>query len=462
MVRLVNISEIPVKSDSYLSESYRIGKEINEVHSRDNLKARHLQSGEKRAVQIIPKSLISSQAAQDQLLTEISVLSSLDHPNLIKLYEYYQDSLNYYMVSERALGSNLLSPIVGHISESLCASYMQQIFSVLSYLKSFQVLHRNIKPESFIFSSKANTGNFKLVNFQMCVMANNNLATGRIGTPYYIAPEVLSGSYSCTCDMWSAGVIMYLLLGGTPPFNGRTQDAILRAVSIGTFDFNSEIWGAISDPAKELISRLLEKNPQVRITPDEALSHSWLGNTNNAPPSKEISSLYVTNLSSFKSKEKSKRAIVRYMASGFTKKAEREELLAMFRSLDVNQNGLLSKQELKVGFTKLFGNRLKNVDSELDKIIAEVDLDNSGEISYNEFVVAAMGKQKLMDRQRLEEVFKSIDVNNSGTIDIAELRMMLSKFVNDETTLQEMVKECDVNGDGLIDIHEFIKLMLKA
>ena len=183
------------------------------------------------------------------------------------------------------------------------------------------------------------------------------------------------------------------------------------------------MWGRVSEAAKDLIRRILVLDPAVRITPAEALAHAWFQNTSNELPPKEQAAPYIANLSNFSAAEKCKRSVFRYIGAQFLKENETNELLALFRSLDVNQNGFLSKDELKSGFSRLFGNRIKNADAELDRIIAEVDLDRSGEISYNEFAVAVMGKQKILERKRLEEVFKSIDINHNGSIDIEELEL---------------------------------------
>ena len=179
-------------------------------------------------------------------------------------------------------------------------------------------------------------------------------------------------------------------------------------------------------------------------------------------PPRELSAVFISNLSRQKAKEILKKNVFRYIGTFFIAKAERDELLSLFSILDTNKDGHLSRDELKDGLIKLFGNRIRNIDNEVNKIMAEADLDQSGEISYSEFVTFTIDHEKLLNRNRLEAVFNSLDANNSGTIDASEFREIFSKFADvDHESIDAMIRECDLNGDGVIDLAEFTSLMLK-
>jgi calcium-dependent protein kinase len=287
--------------------------------------------------------------------------------------------------------------------------------------------------------------------------------TQRVGTPYYIAPEVLRHQYTSKCDIWSAGVIMYILLCGFPPFGGNTDKEILHKVSIGRYSFPSPEWDRISFEAKDLIEKMMNFNTGVRVTAREALSHPWLQNANRIHVNPDYASPLLRNLQNFRAKQKLKKATLNFISSQLTTKEEREEMTQLFRSLDTDQNGTLSKEELKQGFSKLFGNTIEDIDSEVNRIMNEVDINKSGEIDYSEFISATINRQQLLSKNRLETAFKTFDLDNSGAIDAEELKLVLGKYHNyDDSFWHELIKECDLNGDGVIDLNEFTRMMLNS
>ena len=255
---------------------------------------------------------------------------------------------------------------------------------------------------------------------------------------------------------------MHVLLVGILPFKAKDETSILKAISSGRVGFNRPIWKRISVQAKDLIQKILVVNPALRISPSEALAHPWLELTNNSPPAKERAVRCFSNISAFKAKEKWKKAIYRYIAAHFSASKDEEYVTKLFRYLDTNHDGMLSREELKEGTLKLFGTKVKNIDAEIDKILAETDLDESGQIDYSEFMVAAMGKREFLERHRLEEVFNSMDIDGNGFIDAEEMGVMLSRFVADDKTIEDFLKLADTNKDRRIDLPEFIKALRKS
>ena len=460
---LMRPQDIPTRSDSSLTDRYRLGSYLFEDSYHRVVKCTLLSPCTKLVLNSYPKIEIS-QVTATRFLSELSALLLLDHPNTCKVHEYFQDSRNFYIVMERAKGSTLVSRILASdpLTEAVAAGYMQQIFSVLSHMQALHIAHRNLKPETLVFLSE-NSEILKLISFKSCVVLGpGQTVRSRIGTPQFMAPEVLRGKYSNTCDMWSAGVILYLLLGGSLPFTGKCQDSIMKAISLGVFEFSSPIWERVSEQAKDLIRGILVLDPSARITPEQALAHAWIRNARDEPPTREYTARYFAHLAEFNAKSIYKKSVYRYIAAFFTMSNEEEQLAQLFKFLDTDKNGLLSRQELREGSLKLFGNRFKNIDVEIDGILEKVDLDGSGQISYKEFCVAAIGRHKVLERKRLEDVFRSIDIDGNGFIDVQELRTMLGRFINDPKCIEEFLVAADTNKDGLIDVHEFIKVMRKG
>ena len=199
---------------------------------------------------------------------------------MIKLYEYFEDETNVYLICELCRGGELFDRIIENefFDEAKAAEIFKQILMALNYCHSMQIVHRDLKPENFLFANKENEADLKIIDFGLSKILNGGKLQRmktRAGTPYYISPEVLAGNYDVSCDMWSAGCMLYILLCGYPPFYGDDNQEILQMVSKGVFDFDGEEWDDISKEAKDLIKKLITK-PERRLTAAEALKHPFI------------------------------------------------------------------------------------------------------------------------------------------------------------------------------------------
>ena len=256
---------------------------------------------------------------------------------------------------------------------------------------------------------------------------------------------------------------MYILLCGFPPFGGQTDDQILKKIAVGRFGFPSPEWDNISYEAKDLITKMLNFDHSRRISAQEALQHSWLTNASKAQINPQLVRTLFQNLKTFRTERKLQKATLSYIISQLSTSKDREEMLELFKTLDKDGNGTLSKSELVAGFHRIYGNDIEDLEEEVDKIMVNVDANRSGEIDYSEFVVATMNRQKLLSREKLEAAFKAFDLDNSGTISADELKTVLGRFHSyDDSIWQEIIKEVDTNGDGVIDLREFTEMMLKV
>jgi len=281
------------------------------------------------------------------------------------------------------------------------------------------------------------------------------------GTPYYIAPEVLFEKYDEKCDIWSCGVIMYILLCGYPPFNAETDNEILNKIKIGKFTFPDEEWDNVSAEAKDLITCMLAYAPGDRMSASDCLNHKWLtvniSLTNQ--PDRNFSIKCLNNMKKFHAERKLQQAALTYIVNHLVSKEDKNELLGLFQQFDKNGDGVLTREEILEGYKEFLGEM--EAEKEADRIMAEVDIDKSGTIDYNEFILAALNRQKVLSKEKLEATFKMFDKDGSGTISAEEIKNVLGVTFSDQKALDAVIKEVDINGDGEISLVEFKEMMVK-
>eukprot|EP00928_Gymnodinium_smaydae_P086880 TRINITY_DN71289_c0_g1_i1.p1 TRINITY_DN71289_c0_g1~~TRINITY_DN71289_c0_g1_i1.p1 ORF type:complete len:504 (+),score=135.32 TRINITY_DN71289_c0_g1_i1:115-1626(+) len=419
----------------------------------------HKTTGASRAIKTIPRASMKN---MDRFQKELAIMKMMDHPNIIKLYESFEDHKNFYLVMELCLGGELFDRIIdsGHFTEVQAAIVMQHIFRAIYYMHECKVCHRDLKPENFLFTSKdpLETTTLKIIDFGLaCTFSAGQLLTTKAGTPYYVAPQVLAGKYDQSSDLWSCGVIMYVVLCGYPPFNGDTDAAVLAKVRLGNFSFNSTDWRNVSEDAKNLIRQLLKMNPAERYTAEAALQHVWVKNKAPRAADAELSTGFVDNLKGFRSQNKLKKAALHVIATQLTE-TQIKALREIFMSLDSNQDGLLTVTELREGLEKQFA----EIPSDLQQIMEDVDADGSGVIDYTEFLAATLEKHIYLQEDVCWAAFRVFDRNGDGKISKEEIAHVLGDGDVQALAckdLAEVMQEVDNNGDGEIDFEEFMQMM---
>ena len=235
------------------------------------------------AMKVIRKSPSKNSKEEDDLMNEIEILRKLDHPNILKITDFYALKNEYNIITEYCQEGELFDEIKANApyNEVMAAWYMSQILSAVCYCHNMNILHRDLKPENILIVKRLKNGfhPIKIIDFGTAkVFKKEKSEHLLIGSAYYIAPEVLSRNYTELCDLWSCGVIMYILLTGRPPFNGINEEEIMKKIKEGEYDMSRYPWGVISDDAKDLIKGLLQLDPKKRYTAKEALEHKWFKN----------------------------------------------------------------------------------------------------------------------------------------------------------------------------------------
>jgi len=421
-------------------------------------KARNKRTGQWRAAKSISKVKLKKHI--DTFKREIAIMKRMDHPHIIKLFESFEDPKNIHLVMELCAGGELFDMITssGCFTEVQAAALAQQIVKACCYMHENRFAHRDLKPENFLFKTKDSIDNnlLKIVDFGFaCHFMPGVPMKTKAGTAHYVAPQVLTGSYNHLCDMWSVGVIIYVMLCGYPPFGGRNDAEVLSKVKLGKYEFAHKDWRNISEDAKNLIRSLLKYDPRQRWDAAQALNHVWL--KNRAPKATRVSlqTNWVDNIRHFHSQCRLKKAALHIIAGQLNEKDIRA-LRDTFMALDGDGNGLLTAAEIKDG---LLASGMKEP-HDLHEIMEGIDSDGNGVIDYTEFLAATLDQRKYLHEDVCRTAFRLFDRDGDGRISHAELKAFMTQ--NDDASAEcvaDLLREVDRNGDGVIDFEEFMHMM---
>ena len=333
-----------------LTRDYAIGELVGSGNYCTVRKAIHRVTGQERAVKTLRKSVLSRNSRN--FLSEAKILQETSHPHILRLYEYFEDSHAFHLVTELIRGGELFEFIVKHeqLSEATARHFFKQLASALAYCHSRGIVHRDIKPENLLLDTPSENATLCVIDFGTSTLIDpRTKLDGKYGTPYYVAPEVLTGQYDEKCDIWSAGVILHILLCGSPPFDGQHESEILAKVKRGKFSMTGPAWSGISSEAKDLLRRMLCKNPKQRLPALEVLNHAWLQQVASPQVEPAVLSTFAS-LKHFYSNSRLQEFIMVYIASQLACREDTQALLRNFQALDKNGDGKLSREELQAAY----------------------------------------------------------------------------------------------------------------
>ena len=443
------------KVDGKLEDKYEIIKEIGSGGFSCCLQVRNKNTGLLYACKELPKKKLSD---YEGLMREVNLMIQLDHPNIIKLYEVYETDKNIYLIMELCTGGELFDRIVENtesgvqFTEKQAADIFKQMMSAINYCHKNGIVHRDLKPENLLYLNKDENSPIKVIAFGMSKRFDSkNFMSEKVGTAYYISPEVLQGKYDEKCDIWSAGVILYIIICGYPCFNGEDDDEIFAAIQKGKIVFPSPEWDSISNDARELIKKMCSP-PNKRLTASQVLEETWV--KDNAPNAgKALLPLKVEPFKNYAHSNKLRKAVLTYIGSRLSEE-EIKKIKAIFQSIDVDNDGKLSLEEMKKAVSLTDGMKIEDI----EKLFKSIDTDNSGNIEYTEFISASIEKNIYLKEEKLKEAFKLFDVDGSGKISRAEIEKVLHMDKHSKEIDAIMAKH-DTNKDGEIDFQEFLSMM---
>ncbi|KAG6666301.1 CDPK-related kinase 5-like [Carya illinoinensis] len=448
----------------HFGSKYELGDEVGRGHFGYTCAAKFKKGelkGQQVAVKVIPKAKMNTAIAIEDVRREVTILRALTgHNNLVQFYDAYEDHNNVYIVMEFCEGGELLDRILsrgGKYTEDDAKAVMIQILNVVAFCHLQGVVHRDLKPENFLFTSKDESSQLKAIDFGLSDFVKpDERLNDIVGSAYYVAPEVLHRSYSTEADVWSIGVIAYILLCGSRPFWARTESGIFRAVLKADPSFDEPPWPSLSVEAKDFVKRLLNKDPRKRMTAAQALSHPWIKRSNAVKVPLDI--LTFKLMKAYMRSSSLRKAALRALSKTLTVD-ELFYLKEQFALLEPNRNGTISLDNMKAALMKNATNAMK--ESRVPHFLLSLNALQYRRMDFEEFCAAALSVHHLEALDRWEqharcayEIFEK-DGNRAIVIEELASELCLGPSVPVHAVLHDWVR----HTDGKLSFLGFVKLL---
>ncbi|KAJ4867619.1 CDPK-related kinase 8 [Raphanus sativus] len=414
------------------------------------------------AVKIIPKSKMTSAIAIEDVRREVKILKALSgHKNLVQFYDAFEDNANVYIAMELCEGGELLDRILargGKYSEEDAKQVIIQILNVVAFCHLQGVVHRDLKPENFLYTSKEENSQLKAIDFGLSDFVKpDERLNDIVGSAYYVAPEVLHRSYTTEADVWSIGVIAYILLCGSRPFWARTESGIFRAVLKADPSFDEAPWPFLSSEAKDFVKRLLFKDPRRRMSASQALMHPWIRGYNrdmNIP----FDILIFRQMKAYLRSSSLRKAALRALSKTLITD-EIIYLKTQFSLLSPNKDGLITLETIRSALSRNATEEMK--ESRVPEFLALLNgLQHRG-MDLEEFCAAAVNvhQHESLDcwEESIRHAYELFEMNGNRAIVIEELASELG--VGPAITVHSVLREWIRHTDGKLSFFGFAKLL---
>ncbi|OIW21380.1 hypothetical protein TanjilG_02525 [Lupinus angustifolius] len=453
---------------------YEMGKEIGRGHFGHTCSARGKKGelkDQRLAVKIISKAKMTTAIAIEDVRREVKLLKALSsHKNLVRFHDACEDANNVYIVMELCEGGELLDRILsrgGRYTEEDAKVIVLQILSVVAFCHLQGVVHRDLKPENFLFTSRSEDADMKLIDFGLSDFTRpDERLNDIVGSAYYVAPEVLHKSYNVEADIWSIGVITYILLCGSRPFWARTESGIFRSVLRADPNFDDLTWQTVSPEAKDFVKRLLNKDYRKRMSAAQALAHPWLRNDSLPIP---LDILIYKLVKSYLHATPFKRAAVKALSKALTEN-ELVYLGAQFKLLEPNRDGYVSLENFKrviccfpvnpssvvMALARHATDAMK--ESRVLDIINMMEPLAYRKMDFEEFCAAATSTYQLEALDRWEDIantaFEHFEIEGNRVISIEELARELNLGPSAYSILKDWIR-----NDGKLNLLGYTKFL---
>ena len=568
---LVKISQIPITSRHVIVQKrgnpfqdYEVLEKLGEGTFGKVFKVKNKNNNCIRAMKQIDKRFLNN-IDDSEVGKEIEILKKLNHPYIMKLYEYYVNDDNLFLISELCDEGDLQKKMkkIGKFPEFIVKIIMLQVFKALMYLNEKHVIHGDLKLENILVVCYENKDNdcgctnknkedgfinainndcdtflhegnamdeirnhINGVNKQLNDLnkkegiygfgtnfrfrgkknkdknnKNNNIINNNInnklklslydekklnifnygvklidfgcskiftrykknfsdvvGTLVYCSPEVLANNYNVECDVWACGILMYILLSGSFPFKGKTEEEITSKILSGKFEFDKELFKDVSDEAKDLITQCLKYDVSSRISIREALNHKFFFNLSHSNKFTEDEIKRLKNIMLYNINSKFYQLVFTYLSYNFSDNKLLNELNNIYNKIDKNCDWKITKSELYNTY-KIAG--IPMTHEKIEKIINSMDFDRNGNVDYEEFIRMCIPKERLFTEENLENAFSLFDKDKNGFITPSEIIDIIQGDSNITEEVKNSIKEEILEvSEEIIDLDEFKRLML--
>ena len=353
----------------------------------------------------------------DSIEREVDILRSLDHPNIVKYFETYEDDHFIHIVMEYIPGDNLFKVITNKkyfkFTEKEICQIMTCLLKAVLFLHHNNIVHRDIKPENILFSVPRDFNALKLIDFGLSIQKNAKNDNRRVGTPYYMSPEMIHGNFVYESDMWSIGVILFVMVTGKQPFRARDKEGVFEKILNAKYDKKSLEKSKCSNELKDLIKKTLVKDYKKRISIDSALKHKWFSLfENNVNNFQIIDQDILDSLQNFQYTNILQKETFYYLAK-LSNDKEILKLKKAFEIIDKDNSGEIEYEEIPKIFEDL---GIQASEQELKNIFKSLDFHCDGKVNYSEFLAGTLSSLKIFKDDKLLSAFKYFDVNDEGQI----------------------------------------------